>query len=189
MPIAEDTNPDVVALRAALDVLQLQRQRALRDIAALREGKEKAVADPQGFARSLERGELSSEGRGQVYELRVPDIYAGGYDGEEEDEDETMGEDGGEGQRLRGDGEAKGKFEPLPEAQDVVRCPPVNWDKYQVVGAALDRLHEEQRARPADGNGGGGGLDHAVVAPYRPFIDGIEQVSSIGKSAQRKRGG
>lgn len=57
-----------------------------------------------------------------------------------------------------------------------MRCPPVNWAKYHVVGEALDKLHEEQRRRPVNDQGnddtlGVEGEDHIIAAPYNPWKD------------------
>ncbi|KLU84187.1 hypothetical protein MAPG_03232, partial [Magnaporthiopsis poae ATCC 64411] len=36
----------------------------------------------------------------------------------------------------------------LPQRQNVVRCPPINWAQYAVVGESLEKLHNEQLTRP-----------------------------------------
>jgi hypothetical protein len=75
------------------------------------------------------------------------------------------------------------KFSPIPTPQNVIRCPPINWAKYHVVGESLDKLHEEQRRRPTQGepqrDGTGHGVPRApvsvVAAPYRPFVDRVAE--------------
>ncbi|TGZ80082.1 hypothetical protein EX30DRAFT_68785 [Ascodesmis nigricans] len=37
----------------------------------------------------------------------------------------------------------------IPKAQEVYRCPPIEWSKYQILGAPLDSMHNEQRKRPS----------------------------------------
>jgi len=39
----------------------------------------------------------------------------------------------------------------LPTPQSVVRCPPINWAQYGVVGDSLEKLHAEQMAAPTPG--------------------------------------
>jgi hypothetical protein len=52
--ISETDNPDAIALRSAISLLQLQREKSKRDLKALEELKAAAVADPQAFVRSLQ---------------------------------------------------------------------------------------------------------------------------------------
>ncbi|KAL2756421.1 hypothetical protein ACRALDRAFT_1063629 [Sodiomyces alcalophilus JCM 7366] len=79
----------------------------------------------------------------------------------------------------------------LPRPQNVVRCPPINWSQYAVVGESLDKLHAEQLRRPDQGQpavmGPGGTYDFrasgeanptefvGVAAPYAPGRDKIEK--------------
>ena len=67
-------------------------------------------------------------------------------------------------------------FPPIPGAQKVVRMPHINWEKYHIVGAPLDRMHEQQRRWP--GNFAYGhqdrGPEFAVAAPYSPFLDVLD---------------
>lgn len=83
----------------------------------------------------------------------------------------------------------------LPKPQNVVRCPPINWAQYGVVGESLDKLHAEQQRAPAQGvpaslTPGGGGLAYefkgestageqrrlvGVAAPYAPGKDKLER--------------
>lgn len=61
------------------------------------------------------------------------------------------------------------RFPPIPGAQEVVRCPPIEWAKYQILGEPLDKLHREQQLRP--GIGGVQGRESAIAAAYSPFVD------------------
>lgn len=60
-------------------------------------------------------------------------------------------------------------FPPIPEPQEVVRCPPIEWAKYNIVGESLDKLHRQQQLHP--GNEGANGRDSTVAARYDPFLD------------------
>lgn len=63
-------------------------------------------------------------------------------------------------------------FPPAPTPQDVVRCPPIEWAKYHILGETLDKLHEEQQLRP--GVGGSEGRESLVAGPYNPFVDRLD---------------
>ena len=230
VPVSLDDNPDALALRSAISILQLQRARATRDIQALARAKEDALADTGAFAADLRAGRVRAEG----------DPLFGGSDGgpgsggpgssygsddssssssNEDDKDGVSGNwkgrangdkepgtsstpSGGEsssssgssapqgtgvceGAKQRGpdgasssspssssslppsrrNGDRKrnrnrdrdrasrgGKsWQTLPKPQNVVRCPPVNWAQYAVVGESLDRLHAEQLRAPTLG--------------------------------------
>ena len=60
----------------------------------------------------------------------------------------------------------------LPGKQNVVRCPPINWAQYAVVGESLDKLHREQQARPVQGQ-------PAVLAAAAPTADHQQQALSF----------
>lgn len=87
----------------------------------------------------------------------------------------------------------------IPKPQNVVRCPPINWSQYAVVGESLDKLHDEQVRYPAQGTpavltpegrfefkGGDGGVGVGkqeryvgVAAPFAPGKDKIDRKSKI----------
>ena len=78
-------------------------------------------------------------------------------DGEEETESEEEGKDDSDSVRAEEDFEddedpARTSFPPIPLPQNIVRCPPVNWAKYHVIGESLDKLHAEQQNRPSQGS-------------------------------------
>jgi hypothetical protein len=132
------------------------------------------VADPEAFARALAEGEVGSK----------PDPLLALSQGDSGDED---GEE---------EGEKKGKMEnwgTLPTAQNIVRCPPINWTQYAVVGESLNKLHRDQQRRPTEGTPqviqADGSLtfgsegqrrreDLGVVAPYVPGKDKIDRGGS-----------
>ncbi|KAL2113639.1 hypothetical protein VUR80DRAFT_3093 [Thermomyces stellatus] len=148
-PIMLDENPDALALRSAIAVLEMQKRRAEKDLVTLHKAKEAAMEDVEGFVKDLGERKVQS-----------------GVGG------------GGQGEKA---------WSQLPARQDVVRCPPINWSKYAVVGESLDKLHAEQRASPNLGApatlGPGGTYEFkgegerrelvGVAAPYTPGRDTI----------------
>ncbi|KAK3675496.1 hypothetical protein LTR78_004579 [Recurvomyces mirabilis] len=70
-------------------------------------------------------------------------------------------------------------FTTIPGPQNIIRMPAMNWEKYHIVGSALDQMHEQQRKWPGfdfayDGKhpaNGGVGREYSVAAPYSPFLD------------------
>ncbi|KAF5653434.1 hypothetical protein F25303_2306 [Fusarium sp. NRRL 25303] len=174
-PIAFDSNPDVIALKSAISVLQIQRQRATADIQALSRAKDEAVQDPEAFIKDLVAGKINAP--------------EDGSDSDSDDEDTAMsGQDTGN-QQDPGEGSSKQRiatqppaWTTLPQPQNVVRCPPINWSQYAVVGDSLDKLHNEQVTRPNQGTpatiGANGMYEfrgegkqeryQGVAAPYNP---------------------
>jgi hypothetical protein len=147
----------------------MQRQKALRDIRTLDDLKKEAAHDPEGFSRELAAGKLKSG-------TRTGDILRSGTTlpvGSQQQED-------GEAQ----DESSRSTFGKIPEPQNIVRMPAINWTKYHVVGDALDRLHEDQKRRPTPGEPRRDAPtptppptrseEHFVAAPYRPFVDKLE---------------
>ncbi|KAM4059516.1 hypothetical protein HRG_011571 [Hirsutella rhossiliensis] len=142
-----DSNPDAIALRSAISVLQVQKKRAVADVQALGKARDAALDDPDAFVRDLAAGKVNAPG------------------------------------------EAPKEWSSLPQPQDVVRCPPINWAQYAVVGSSLDKLHADQVSHPTQGtpasiaaNGtyefkGDGKRDKypGVAAPYAPTKDRIER--------------
>jgi hypothetical protein len=182
VPITLDENPDAIALKSAISILQLQARNATADIRALQRIKERAVADPEAFARALASGEVASK----PDPLVAPPL---------EDSGDEEGEEGDEGiSELDEDRKGKEKnWGKLPTAQNIVRCPPINWTQYAVVGDSLDKLHKDQQARPTEGTpqilqpdgslayGSEGQRrreDLGVAAPYQPGKDKIDRMGT-----------
>lgn len=191
-PIDLDANPDALALRSAISILQLQRARATADMQALGRAKAAALADPGGFVADLVGGRVRGEG----------DLLLGTGEGSSSEDDDVKeeDEDGAATTRKRQKGDSSAAPPPpwtkLPRPQTVVRCPPVNWAQYGVVGESLDKLHAEQVAAPTAGVpaslGPGGAFEFkaagdgqqreppakrlvGVAAPYAPGKDKIEK--------------
>jgi hypothetical protein len=179
-PIAFDSNPDVIALKSAISILQIQRQRATADIQALSRAKDEAVQDPEAFIKDLVTGKINAPEN----------------DSDSDDEDTKLSGQGTSNQQDPGEGSSKQRIatQPpawtnIPQPQNVVRCPPINWSQYAVVGDSLDKLHNEQVTRPNQGtpatigaNGiyefrGEGKQERyqGVAAPYAPTQDRLNK--------------
>lgn len=230
-PLSFDDNSDVLALKSAISILQLQRARATADMQALARAKAAALADPAAFVADLAAGCVGVEGDPLMFPGAAGPSVAdegsddSGSDGEGSGSGSHGGTDGpkregagvGDGvkelpaskARRRGKdvetapgrkGKRKGKqktahaWSKLPKPQTVVRCPPINWAQYGVVGESLDKLHAEQVAAPTPGVpkvlGPGGTYEFkagersggepgrrlvGIAAPYTPGKDRIEK--------------
>lgn len=155
LPLSLDDNADAIALRATISLLQMQRQQSLKDIRDLDKIKDAALNDPRGFANELRAGNLSkSVADGITFD-----------DVEYETDDEPTGTAA----------HASSKFARLPQAQNIARCPPIEWSKYHIVGKPLDEMHEMQKQYPGASDNshvnGSSGKEHEIMAPYRPFKD------------------
>lgn len=139
------------------------------------------MEDPEGFSEALGRGEIKVK----------PDPWRnpGPIEDDDEDDDEKIDVEMNE---VIGR-EREKKWPLLPTPQDVVRCPPINWTQYAIVGESLDKLHKDQQARPSEGMpqrvapdgqvvfGGEGqrrAADVGVVAPFAPGKDRVEKKKS-----------
>ncbi|KAG5949980.1 hypothetical protein E4U53_005585 [Claviceps sorghi] len=174
-PIDFDSNPDVIALKSAISVLQVQKGRATRDIQALSRIRAEALADPEAFIKDLAAGNVKPR-----------DDAAFGFGSDDSDQDDEETDKKTPARRQTGKPKV---WSALPKPQDVVRCPPINWAQYAVVGESLDKLHAEQVSRPSQGtpavfepgglyNAGGEGVQETysgVAAPYDPARDAIDR--------------
>lgn len=179
MPISESENPDAIALRSAISLLQLQREKSKRDLKALEDLKAAAVSDPHAFVRSLQ--DQRREAAGRPVDVLTPTLADIAEAAASEGAESKYGDNGA----MRKDSAAveappkeTNKFPAIPQPQNIVRCPPVNWAKYHVVGEPLDKLHDEQKRYPGSSEpprtqSGARAPPHRVAAPYSPFTDGI----------------
>lgn len=147
-PIAFDSNPDVIALKSAISILQIQRQRATADVQALSRAKDEAIQDPESFVRDLIAGKINAPAAD---------------DDDSDSDDDDGGDNNGNGvprdrqvPQVPGENSSKQSQPPpawttIPQPQNIVRCPPINWSQYAVVGESLDKLHNEQVLRPNQG--------------------------------------
>ena len=60
-PIEFESNPDVIALRSAISVLQVQRKRAVEDIQTLSKAMDQAVEEPEAFVKDLVAGRTQGQ--------------------------------------------------------------------------------------------------------------------------------
>ncbi|KAH6961441.1 hypothetical protein HG530_012711 [Fusarium avenaceum] len=193
-PIAFDSNPDVIALKSAISILQIQRQRATADIQALSRAKDEAVHNPEAFIRDLATGKINAPANDDS------------DSNDEDDNDNDNAEMGGQSADAQ-KGPGLGSFsqrittEPpawanIPQPQNIVRCPPINWSQYAVVGDSLDKLHHEQVTRPNQGTPASVGANgmyefrgegkqeryQGVAAPYAPTQDRLNKKPKSRKS-------
>ncbi|KAF2437437.1 hypothetical protein P171DRAFT_373687 [Karstenula rhodostoma CBS 690.94] len=179
VPISESENPDAIALRSAISLLQLQREKSKRDLKALEELKAAAVSDPHAFVRSLQ--EQRKEAAAKPTDVLTPTLSDIAEAAASEGAENTHGESGTarkDSAAVEGSLRDATKFPAVPQPQNIVRCPPVNWAKYHIVGEPLDKLHEEQKRYPGSSDpprtqSGARAPPHRVAAPYSPFTDGI----------------
>ncbi|KAH0498397.1 hypothetical protein TgHK011_005651 [Trichoderma gracile] len=179
-PIDFDTNPDVIALRSAITVLQIQKNRATADIQTLSQIKNAAIEHPDEFVRDLVQGRIGQGAQAHAQSQYSSASAAGANNNDDDARDH----------------EPAWIAHSIPKAQDVVRCPPINWSQYAVVGESLDKLHNEQVRRPTQGTpatlgaggvyqfkGGDGTQEEypGVAAPYAPLKDKIERKSKSRK--------
>ena len=167
VPISESENPDAIALRSAISLLQLQR-------------KQQAIQDPHAFVRSLQ--EQHNDQQRMPAGILTPTLSDIAEQAAKESAD---GRSGGDNMGARKDSAQFNaadkeipRFPTIPQPQNDERCPPVNWAKYHVVGESLDKLHEEQKrypgsSEPPRAQNGTRAPPHRVAAPYSPFVDGV----------------
>jgi hypothetical protein len=153
-----------------------------------------AIADPAAFLEDLATGKVGAQ----------PDpLFPSAEDEDDDDEDDEDGEDDEAEQaagtaKMEVDGGSTAKrpatrtWSRLPRPQAVVRCPPINWSQYAVVGESLDKLHADQVANPSEGVpavfGSGSTYEFkaefggerqkkyvGVAAPYTPGKDKIDK--------------
>lgn len=197
-PIEYDNNPDVLALKSAISILQLQSAKAKRDMVALQKAKEAALADPEAFIKDLEDGKVRMGGSGLEAAVAHDEDDDDSSDDDDDEEGgdpqkEASGQNGVKNEPSDISVDKKPKLEKpvskpwsqLPNKQNVVRMPPINWSQYAVVGGSLDRLHNEQVARPTQGTPATIGADgtyvfqgagrqeeyNGIAAPYDPLKD------------------
>lgn len=139
-----------------------------------------AVADPEGFARAVAGGKIKAQSTGvldSTLRLASSDTHDQRQDEQAESDTEIPA------------GPEDSNFRNVPRLQNVVRCPPINWAKYHVLGEPLDKLHEEQRRRPVNDQhlqdeSQIRGEEHIIAAPYDPWRDKLRFQSPNTNQAQ-----
>lgn len=231
-----ENNPDVLALKSSITILQLQRARATADMQALNRAKTAALADPEAFVADLAAGRISMGDNAPTLfgsaTGAAPNNDRMDVDDDEDEEEDYSSSDSdsdSDGEDLEdGDGRTKIKQEEgtaspprtrgrkkkekkggqagpaawrqLPKPQNVVRCPPINWSQYGVVGESLDKLHAEQVAAPTPGapvvleQGGtyefkagdtSGEKVQRLVGIAAPYVPGRDKLDKKGKGGRR----
>ena len=146
--------------------MQIQRQQGLKDIKALDKIKNAALEQPEKFVEDLKAGKLTKP-------APVGIVNMADSDDDLADAFSKAPEEIGSASNVNGS-----QFGKFPIAQNVVRAPAINWDKYHVVGESLDKLHEQQRRRPGSNDvideHGRLPPEHVIAAPYRPFVDKLD---------------
>ncbi|TWU78021.1 hypothetical protein ED733_006492 [Metarhizium rileyi] len=184
-PIDFELNPDVIALKSAISILQVQKRRATGDIQALNRVKDEALDDPKSFMKDLAAGKVKAR----------DDFDFEAADSEDELQDMDAVASNGKRSSRQGEEPKPREWSSLPKPQDVVRCPPINWAQYAVVGESLDKLHAEQLGRPSQGSPavfGSNGVYNiknegkqekisGVAAPYAPGKDRIDRKTKSKK--------
>lgn len=160
-PFSSEDATDAIALRAAISSLQFQRKKAEEDVKTLQRIRDDALARPDEFQKHVVETAMKQTKKPTKFDVNA-----------EEDEEE---ESNGNGRQA---------FPPIPEPQDVVRCPPIDWAKYNVVGEPLDRMHNVQQ-RVANGQERGSG----VAVQYDPAVDKLERKHVSTPRESRKDSG
>ncbi|ELR04601.1 hypothetical protein VC83_04146 [Pseudogymnoascus destructans] len=166
-----DSNTDVLAVKSAISLLQLQKKKAAQDIRTLQRFKNLAMQDPEAFLRAADLGEIRTDGdatfpedseEGDEYEVDR-DVEMNGMGGLA-----TKGEGHKEASMNNGTSHTKthSSFPPLPVPQKVVKVPPINWAQYGVIGDSLDKLHNDQLQHPTPGSPARLGPDGQVLNGY-----------------------
>ncbi|PVH98573.1 hypothetical protein DM02DRAFT_729785 [Periconia macrospinosa] len=191
LPIDQSENSDAIALRSAISLLQLQREKSKRDLKALEELKQQALSNPKAFAQSLQnQRSTASTSQIDILAPTLSDISdaarkeithpnPSSRPNEEPSPNTTNGSNGSMTETPN--------FTSIPQPQNVIRCPPINWAKYHIVGESLDKMHEEQKRHPSTADPlraaqGRRASPHAVAAPYSPFTDRVGETQSTSQS-------
>lgn len=185
---SENDNSDAMALRSAISILQFQRQQSQRDMKTLEEQKKVALADVEGFMDAVAAGQIRTTRSGGLIV---------GPDASMEMEYPTDGPQG-DNNKSKTDSDEKAVAREtvsmdIPGPQNVVRCPPINWAKYHIVGDPLEKLHDEQQRRPTPGQPHTdeeptSTTEHVIAAPYSPWTDRLPESSMRTRSVAKKEG-
>ncbi|KAK4144710.1 uncharacterized protein C8A04DRAFT_27649 [Dichotomopilus funicola] len=107
-PIDFDSNPDVLALKSAISILQLQRARAAADIQSLSRIRDAALANPEAFTADLAAGKVRVEGDPLFTGSRASRGAAADDDSDSSDDDSDSGSEGNEHEKEDGSGNGIG---------------------------------------------------------------------------------
>lgn len=214
-PFSSDDSTDAIALRAAISALQFQKKKAGDDLRALDRLKQQALDEPEHFKRDLVAGTLHEQrpkfgsaealldeddsddserdaALGASETLKVEDgatdtsrVWPG--PAEIPDSQPSRPQTASSAKVLPSYPEKPADFSQIPGAQEVVRMPHINWNKYHISGDALDAMHEQQRRWPGHfAYGTDRGREFAVAAPYSPFLDHFDGQQGTDMNGVRK---
>jgi hypothetical protein len=179
LPFSGQDSSDAIALRAAISSLQFQRLQAQRDLRTLQDIKRQAVDHPEEYRRYV----LAAS---QAKSAPPPWLTAeSSVPNDDEDDDTMTGASESKTPNQTSKARKSSGFPAVPLPQAVVRCPPIEWEKYHITGEPLDKLHRDQQARPGHVNPAE--RESLVAAPYNPFLDKLE--STLEAPAARKDSG
>lgn len=73
----------------------------------------------------------------------------------------------------------------IPAPQQIVRMPPINWDKYHVAAEPLERMHLAQQLRPGEHPGTLHSRESVIAAEYDALYDRVgEDAGTVQGVAQ-----
>ena len=142
------------------------------------------MADPKNFAKAIAAGKIKSVPTGELVVVRALEDQQA----DAADDSQIIQIDTDDAKSPAWDASSFGK---IPGPQNIVRCPPINWAKYHVVGDSLDKLHDEQVLRPTSGQPRKDSeltraSEHVVASPYRPFVDKVPDPPMRTRSVSKK---
>jgi hypothetical protein len=183
IPISLQSNPDAIALRSALSILQLQRAQSTSDLQTLETIKTQAASSVEAFTHEVRAGRITmGQARAGLLGPEVSNVRPAkrsrreveesenddhGTDESQEEDDEEDGDESMPDEASVDLDHQTHQFPSIPGPQNIVRCPPINWSKYHIVGESLDKLHEEQKTRPISGEPSTDRGDSKPPAPSR----------------------
>ncbi|KAH6685353.1 hypothetical protein F5X68DRAFT_276788 [Plectosphaerella plurivora] len=208
-PIDFDSNPDVLALKSAISILQLQRARATNDIRTLGTVKDAALQNPEAFVEDLAAGRIRGHGDPLFPQAEDEDSSSDDSDDDQAPQNtadsaaapqgeqstamdvDASSADAGKKKTKPRSKQPKQPWSDLPRPQNIVRCPPINWSQYAVAGDSLDRLHAEQQARPSQGQpavmGPGGTFEFRAGGENQMEFTGIAAPYTPGRDRLDKK--
>ncbi|KAI5210943.1 hypothetical protein AUEXF2481DRAFT_4245 [Aureobasidium subglaciale EXF-2481] len=191
LPFSSHESSDAIALRAAISSLQFQRLQAQRDLRTLEDIKRQAIERPEEYRQHVI---ATAQAKLSPPPWAIKDTSDRDMEDDEDDvvpgASSVTGQDPSSTQRasatkpyptsygsmlssrpVERSSQSSG-FPAIPLPQAVVRCPPIEWAKYNIVGKSLDKLHLDQQTRPGDD--ASSQRDSVVAAPYNPFLDKLD---------------
>ncbi|GAB7342717.1 hypothetical protein MBLNU457_g0865t1 [Dothideomycetes sp. NU457] len=178
-PFSSADSTDAIALRAAISSLQYQRQRATDDIRRLEQLKHEAVSRSDEFRTHLLSKNTSKPAPDRAQTYIIP---------EDEPMNDAESADEEEQQAVRAQKrEVQDILNDIPLPQQIVRMPPINWEKYHVVAEPLERMHMAQQLRPGEHPGTLHSRESVVAAEYDALYDRVGEDTGTGHGGVQGR--